>query len=323
MDVPVTGTEGSPYPRPGSWQAGTSYRWQKSNRHFVGSEEQKDREADSSQVINRINLLDLTVRYNLSQRTSFTASLPYFVASRSNPIRDASRVVIDRSLTHSNSLSDIGLTARRWMLNPDTCKNANVSLGLGIKMPTGEADHTDVRRTFSNGQIVSSVVPVDQSIQPGDGGWGFTVEAAGFRRFGTRTVGYASASYLFNPQQESKTDRGGNDPNTRFYSIADQYLARVGMARSFRFATASLGARWEGVPANDLIGGSRGFRRPGYAISVEPGLTLHHGRSALTVGVPFAVYRNRTRSYADKINGGHGDAAFADYLVLVGYSRLF
>jgi len=64
-------------------------------------------------------------------------------------------------------------------------------------------------------------------------------------------------------------------------------------------------------------------RRPGYAISVEPGLTFRRGHSALTVGVPVAVYRNRTRSYADKISGGHGDAAFADYLLIVGYSRLF
>jgi len=323
MDVPVTGTEGSPYPRPGSWQVGTSYRGQKSFRHFVGSEEQKDREADSSQVINRIHLLDLSVRYNLSQRTSISASMPYFIASRSNPIRDASRVVIDRSITHSNALSDTGLTVRRWMKNPDSCKNGNVSLGLGLKAPTGQSDHTDVRRTFTGGRIVGNVVPVDQSIQPGDGGWGFTVEATAFKRFGTRAVGYASGSYLFNPQEQSKTDRGGTDPLTRYYSIPDQYLVRVGAATSYRFLTASLGGRLEGVPASDLIGGSKGFRRPGYAISVEPGLTLHHGRSALTVGVPVAVYRNRTRSYADKINGGHGDAAFADYLVMVGFAQAF
>ena len=59
MDVPVTGTEGSPYPRPGSWQMSTGYRWQKSDRHYVGSEYQADRDADSSQVVNRVNLLDL------------------------------------------------------------------------------------------------------------------------------------------------------------------------------------------------------------------------------------------------------------------------
>jgi hypothetical protein len=323
MDVPVTGTEGSPYPAPKTWQVTTSYRWQKSDRHFVGSEYQEDRDADSSQVVNRVHLVDLAVRYNLSQRWSLGLSLPYFVASRSNPIRNQARVVIDRSVTHSNAISDTALMARRWMLNPDSCKNGNLSLGLGLKVPTGPSGHTDVRRTFSNGTIVSSVQPVDQSIQPGDGGWGFVLEGTTFRRFGTRAVGYASASYLFNPEAMSKTDRGGNDPNTRFLSISDQYLARAGVAvaaRSFQF---SLGGRVEGVPADDLIGSSKGFRRPGYAVSVEPGVTFRHGRSAFTAGLPVAVYRNRTRSYADKINGGHGDAAFADYILILGYSRLF
>jgi hypothetical protein len=323
MDVPVTGTESSPYPRPGSWQVSTSYRWQKSDRHFVGSEYQAERDHESSQVVNRLHLLDLGLRYNLSQRTSFSLSLPYLAASRSNPIRDQTRAVIDRSVTHSNSISDTVLTARRWMLNPDSCKNGNVSLGLGLKVPTGESGHTDVRRTFSGGAIVSSVQPVDQSIQPGDGGVGFTVEATGFRRFGTRAVAYASGTYLFNPREMSKTDRGGNDPNTRFLSVGDQYLARIGVASSVRSFTLSLGGRMEGMPAEDLIGGSRGFRRPGYAISLEPGLTFRHGRSAFTAGLPIAVYRNRTRSFADKINGGHGDAAFADYILILGYSRLF
>jgi len=324
MDVPVTGTEGSPYPKPGSFQASTSYRWQKSDRHFVGSEYQEDRDADSSQVINRIHLIDLNLRYQWTQRISVSASVPWFIASRSNPIRNAQRVVIDRSVTHSDSISDSSLTLRRWMKNPDSCKNGNFSLGIGAKFPTGQSDHTDTRRALVAGQIVSQPgVPVDQSIQPGDGGWGFTLEATGFRRFGGRSVGYASASYLFNPQQENHTDRGGNDPNTRFISIGDQYLARVGMAMNFRWVTASLGGRVEGVPADDLLGGSRGLRRPGYAVSVEPGLTFRHGRNALTLGVPVAVYRNRTRSYADKINGGHGDAAFADYLIMVGFSRAF
>src|SRR5262245_36749687 len=307
MDVPVTGTEGSPYAKAKSWQADISYRWQKSDRHFIGSEEQTNREADSSQVINRIHMLDLTVRYNISPRMSISAGIPWFIASRSNPIRDSTRTVVARSVTHADSPSDTGLVFRRWMLNPDSCKNGNFSLGVGLKAPTGVYNHQDTRTTLVNGQFVSTVGLVDQSIQPGDGGWGFTLEATGFRRMG-RFVGYASGSYLFNPEQESDTDRGGNDPNTRYYSIADQYLARVGVATHvWKFVSGSVGGRLEGVPANDLIGGSRGFRRPGYAISVEPGLQFRYKRSALTVDVPVALYRNRTVSYADKINGTHGD----------------
>src|SRR5262249_10619805 len=159
------------------------------------------------------------------------------------PIRDQTRTVIDRSVTHASAVSDSAITARRWIRNPDSCKNGNVSVGLGLKFPTGPSDHMDTRRTFSNGRIVSNVVPVDQSIQPGDGGWGFTVEASAFRRFGGRMVAYGSATYLFNPQETSSTDRGGTDPLTRYYSIADQYLARAGLAHSSRWVTLSLGGR--------------------------------------------------------------------------------
>jgi hypothetical protein len=325
MDVPVIGTDKSPYARSNSWQVSGGYRWQKSDRHFVGSEEHADREADSSQVINRIHLFDLSVRYNLSPRTSLTLGVPVILADRSSPIRDPSRVVIDRSVVQANGLSDVTFSGRRWLFAPESHGGGNVSLGLGVKLPTGESDHEDVRKQFAGGTIVSNVAPVDQSIQPGDGGFGFFTEASGFKRLG-RFVAYGSGSYLFNPRETSDTDRGGTNPITRYLSVADQYLARVGLATSFQRAgswTVNLGARLEGVPADDIIGGSNGFRRPGYAISVEPGLTYVNGRSSFSLGVPIAVYRNRTRSVADRASGGHGDAAFADYIVLAGFSRAF
>src|SRR5690606_21841703 len=78
------------------------------------------------------------------------------------------------------------------------------------------------------------------------------------------------------------------------------------------------GGRMEAVPSSDLIGSSEGYRRPGYVISVEPGLNYSAGNFSALVTVPVAVERNRTKSYSDKIRGRHGDAAFADYLINVG-----
>src|SRR5437773_2005382 len=326
MDVPVIGTDSDAYARPRAWQVSTSYRWQKSHRHFVGSEEQVDRAADSSEVVNRIHLLDVSVRYNLSLRTSVSLGVPIILASRSSPIRDQTRAVIDRSVVQARGLSDITLSARRWMLAPDKRPRGNFTLGLGLKLPTGDPDHEDVRKQFTNGTITTSVAPVDQSIQPGDGGFGFNVEGFGFLKLG-RFVTYGSGSYLFNPRETNNTDRGGGNPITARLSVADQYLARVGLATTFKMKggslTSSVGGRLEGVPADDIIGGSRGFRRPGYAVSIEPGLTYLRGRSGFSLGVPIAVYRNRTRSYADRLSGGHGDAAFADYLILATVSRAF
>ena len=63
--------------------------------------------------------------------------------------------------------------------------------------------------------------------------------------------------------------------------------------------------------------------------SIEPGLIVSHQSNTFFVSVPVAVYRNRTGSVPDEIDDpipptlGNGDAAFADYLLLLGYSRTF
>ena len=85
-----------------------------------------------------------------------------------------------------------------------------------------------------------------------------------------------------------------------------------------------LGGRIEGVPAEDLIGGSNAYRRPGYSIAIEPGLNYNTSTFAINLSVPSSIVRNRTQSYLDKVRTEetgeyrHGDAAFADYLVNFG-----
>ncbi|HEV7501567.1 MAG TPA: transporter, partial [Vicinamibacteria bacterium] len=91
----------------------------------------------------------------------------------------------------------------------------------------------------------------------------------------------------------------------------------------------SLSARLEGVPSSDLFGSSAGFRRPGYSIGIEPGLSYSFKKTAFSVSVPWLVRRDRTQSYADKLatvatgKFVNGDAAFADYIVIAGFSRRF
>jgi hypothetical protein len=104
---------------------------------------------------------------------------------------------------------------------------------------------------------------------------------------------------------------------TQYHSIADQYAARLGASYFFAKTglAASLGARIEGVPAKDIIGSSWGFRRPGYIVSADPNIAFFYKKLDITIGVPVAIYRNRITSYADRLQGKHGDAAFADYQI--------
>lgn len=79
----------------------------------------------------------------------------------------------------------------------------------------------------------------------------------------------------------------------------------------------------------DLIGSIQGFRRPGYVLSTEPGLGYMIKSNEFSQSVPIAVVRDRTQSLADRElqalskTSQHGDAAFADYVVMVSYSHRF
>ncbi len=65
------------------------------------------------------------------------------------------------------------------------------------------------------------------------------------------------------------------------------------------------------------------FRRPGYAISIEPGLIFSWKSLVYNMSVPVALKRNRLRSVPDFVDNTFGDAAFADYFWMFGLSRRF
>jgi hypothetical protein len=171
---------------------------------------------------------------------------------------------------------------------------------------------------------------LDYSIQPGTGGWGLILQWQAFRALGNEAAVFFSGNYVATPQNTNNVLRSTAAINpktlTVYSSISDQYLMQAGIAKpikKIRGLTLTFGPRWEGVPANDWFGDSLGFRRPGYAVSVEPGFQYARGTSMLTASVGKAIRRDRTRSVPDQVTGGHGDAAFADYVWSASYSYRF
>ncbi len=323
----MPGAYESSYSGPNKWQFSTTWRYQKSDRHFVGSEEQEERQERGNEVVNTINLMELGIRYNYSDRQSFSVSIPYLMAERSSALT-VSGTVIGRTITHASGLSDITLTARRLLWKPAEHPNGNVSFGLGVKLPTGRDNVVDSRARIVNGQQVVTVETVDQSIQPGDGGFGAILDLQVLQRvLNNKGTAYLATSYLVNPDETNGVRTFRNGAGEQIMSVADQYLARVGMAYAgpgWKGFGVSLGGRLEGVPVEDLIGSSKGFRRPGYAVSVEPGVSYSKGPHSVSINVPYALYRNRTRSVPDRaVPGRHGDAAFADYIIMLGYWRRY
>ena len=314
------------------WSIAVGYRYQHSFRHFVGTEEQKQREELGTQVVNYINLFDVSVTYKFNPRWSLTVGLPILNATRTydHQLFDVFFHVPNApdQVSHSNGIGDLSVSGQFWLLRPPAENGHNVAFSFGAVFPTGNDAAQDTVATVNGPQTVF----VDQSVQPGAGGYGISLGTEAYQRV-KRAVLYVSGSYLITPQESNGTPNASiaavplkPNPLTSTMSIPDQYLVDGGMAypvSKVRGLAAKMGLRYEGVKVRDLIGGSLGFRRPGYALSVEPGFQYEHNRNTWTVNIPVAVQRNRKRSVPDLMQGKAGDAAFADYLVLVGYSRSF
>lgn len=231
-------------------------------------------------------------------------------------------------VSNSNGIGDIGVSAQFWLLRPPAEHGRNIAFSFGAVFPTGNSSATDTVETVSGPQKVF----VDQSIQPGFGGYGISLGTQAYQRVKCSIL-YISGSYVITPQEMNGTPNaslaGVNrpvNPLTQFMSIPDQYLVDGGIAHPFpkiRGLAVKGGLRYEGLKVKDLIGGSLGFRRPGYGLSIEPGLQYERNKYIWTFNLPIAVQRNRKRSVPDQMQGAAGDAAFADYFLTFGFSHHF
>ncbi|HUQ96726.1 MAG TPA: hypothetical protein VM010_03605 [Chitinophagaceae bacterium] len=309
------------------WVLGLNARYFKSFRHFSATEEQKQRLEQHTEVINHTTVLDLGLTRTINSRWSLAFYVPLMNNARSSLYEHDRK---NRYSTHSFGLGDARFAAYRWLLDPAVHMKKNVQLGLGIKLPTGDYRYQDYFHISDTTPL--RLGPVDQSIQLGDGGTGLTLELNTFYHIAPNISLYGNGYYLMNPREQNgvSTTRGGiASDTTKLYttdvmSVPDQYMVRAGVSYAVNGLTLSVGGRMECVPVHDLIGGNKGFRRPGYVLSVEPVVAYKMKRAQVYLSVPYAVERARTQSVPDKIRSGltktsyTGDAAFADYSINAG-----
>ena len=334
-------TAGSSLLNKGQWQASANYRYFRSYKHFRGAHEEKERVELGTEVINKTHALDLGLSYSLSNRFSVAATLPVISNDRSSLYEhygNSTTANPEQKRFHTGSfgIGDLRLSGTYWLLNPEKHVKSNVAVGLGVKLPTGNENVNDVfhKRKASDGLDSSFTRPVDQSIQLGDGGVGVSLEVQAFTSLSNRALLYFSGFYMSNPRNTNNTlTRGGTvatgEPLTAYHSVADQLAGRLGVNYVLwpaKGLAVNAGGRLEGIPAKDLIGDSEGFRRPGYVVSAEPGLSFQRRNTFITLNVPVSLYRNRVKSFydlADPTGQRHGDAAFADYSINIGLTWRF
>ena|ERR1035438_1158045 len=288
------------------------YRVFNSNKYYQGSNEIPRPTA----IRNHQNIFDIGIEYVVSPKWSLIADVPVYDGTRN-------QLYPPTGIFQVSGLGDITVGAQRWMFRPPAENGGNVAVSASVKLPTGIYDATG--SALYKGQIVKATA--DQSMQPGDGSWGFNVGTQAYKSLWRIASLYAQGTYLFNPRDTNGVATFRSQPGQSVMSVTDQYLYRGGISQGIpkvKGLALSVGIRGEGVPVRDLLGDSNGFRRPGAIVSLDPGLIFHYKHDSIYVNGPWALYRNRPPSVPEIQNNiTNGDAFFADYTVIASIAHHF
>jgi hypothetical protein len=212
---------------------------------------------------------------------------------------------------------------------------ANLRIGLGLDLPTGEKDVTSYRTSSRDGRIVSTdtAQPVDQSNQPGDGGWGIPIDLYGYCQFTDALSTYLQASYLVTPETDNGLPTFRANPFEDVMSIGDVCSWSAPAWNGHSSGRMASRSDWDcavkGQPAEELVGSSDWFRRPVMNMAFEPTLSWMKNRWNASLPVPVVFYNECFQSVPDRpwqaATGvsRHGDASSADYYVMLPIGRQF
>jgi hypothetical protein len=300
----------------GEWQVGVAYRHLYADQWFVGNDADEASAPFQHPLYLNINTLDVSLAYGLSRQASLTLTVPFLYGTHSRFYAD-----LRRHQVQSVGMGDINLIANTWLWAPEQRPNGNLNLGLGIKTPSGSKEVED-DWWLADSSMIRHVV--DQSIQLGDGGWGIIVQAQAYQLILPGTSAYFVGTYMLSTREH--TDVASPLPGVTL-GVPDVYYVRGGVARSLWAAgglSGSLGARLDGITRRDIIGGGDDyFRRPGYTLFLDPGLSLRRGPSEFTFNFPIRLHQNFPPSIIDRKQNFAGGGDLADYLIFAGYTHRF
>lgn len=300
------------------WQIAADYRYFHADDFFFGSRQATPPAQYFGQpLIIDVHSVNLNVTYALTDRFNLRLTVPLSHGSQSRFYADTVRHVVS-----AGGLGDVGLVGTYWLFDSHKHHVGNAAVGVGVKTATGR---NGIKRNFYFADGSTVLHPIDQSVELGDGGWGIILQGQAFRRVGTRAFAYFTGSYLLTPRNQTNVLR--MPPSTIRYSVSDVYTGRLGVSYSIapeRGISASLGGRIDGIPYHDLLGANDGFRRPGYVVFVDPGISFQRGRSVWMFSAPMRVAaRLATQQLATSSGGRIGAGDLAKVVVFFGYARRF
>jgi hypothetical protein len=332
--------EGSPYLQPGDLIGSVSFRYLHSFRDFHGDEDVPTPSPRPLLADTHIYGFLLGLSYQATPRFNFTLEIPVQFGTRKTYYEHDFINFRKQHTMEASGVGDIQFSGSMWLLDPARHNHGNISLGLGVKVPTGKFDAKDISYR-PTGPVLR---PVDPAIQPGNGGWGIVFEVDAFQKLYKRTYGYLQGTYISEPRDINGVEfptgdipagLGKYDKLFRYAPVPDSYLGRAGVGYllwpKYNLAL-TLGGRIEGVPPDDILGSNdHGIRNTGYSVYIEPGLIVSKGKWSLNVNGPVAVYRyvgtdvvfDRVIEHFHIPESQVGFAALADYLITASVSFQF
>ncbi len=296
----------------GKWQLSVGWRQSNADRSYFKSHVNHNFTHNWGPQL-RLSILDATAAYKVNDRVSVLTTMPIVMNKYSElfPPNGTGPGSADQRFGWSpTGIGDISVYSQSWLLKPIDHPFSNVALGVGIKIPSGD---WNVQRNLPNldGTNFLNRAVYPPSTMPGDGGTGIIFGGTAFKTFRKpvrlrgQTV-FASASYLCNPRDTNGTasivSSLGVPLAPQYFnrltnSVTDSYNVQIGASLKIpgtwdkpklRGLRSRLVYGWQGIPTHDLIGGSSGYRQPGYTMTFAPGLTYSYKNNLVIADVPIA-----------------------------------
>lgn len=296
----------------GKFQVSVGWRYAKASRSYFNSRLNHNF-TDLWKPVFRLSILDVTARYKLNNRTSILATVPIVMNRFSMIFPPLSPSRGQRHGWPSTGVGDLAVYSETLVLNPKSHPFENISLGVGMKFPTG---NWDVKALIPDetGRNLSKRAVFPPAIMPGDGGVGVIVGFQAYKTFRhpwlSSSSFYTSGSYLINPRNTNATrsiiSNLGVPLTPNFLgrltnSVADGYSLSAGFSwrppyvweyerlKGLRLLSV---IKYEGLNTRDLIGENDGFRQPGYALAAGPGIAYSYKRDSFIAEMPIVFNRH-------------------------------
>ena len=280
------GLQNQPFLAANRWQAQIAYQYGYATEFYVGDQRNDARAPFGTPPTRKVNLFNVDVMYGVSNRLSLDLTLPFL--SGSSTSEQGTPQSHHSYPVSASGLGDISLQGEYWLTNPGIPSRWNGSVGLGVRAPTGS---DNVQGTVYSQTAHADVQgPIDEAAQLGSGGWGILVFGQATARIAGPVSAYTSGYYLVSLQEHTDVINAG-----ALRSVPDTYSARLGVGYFLRLldgVVVSFGGRINGVTVSDLIGGKDLYwRRPGYEVFAEPGLTWTVGANSASFSYGARVYQ--------------------------------